>query len=391
VIAGADATPAALRAALPGHDVLHLACHGQFRADNPSFSSLELADGALTWGAGSGASHLVAGHLQPHAALEAEIAAFTGFPRALTFSTGYLANLAVLQTLLSSDDLCVQDRLNHACLIDGARLAGCALKRYPHGDAEAALRQLRTRPEAAALLATDGVFSMDGDLAPLQQLALVARSENALLYVDDAHGFGVIGPGGRGSVAAAGLNVRQVPLLMVTLGKALGGYGAALCGAAEVIDAIAESARPYIYTTALPPALAAANRAALKAVQDEPWRRYHLAGLIARFSRGARRLRLPMVESSTPIQPLLVGDNAAALAASKALEARGLLVTAIRPPTVPEGSARLRITLSAAHSDNDIDRLLEALASLGLGNRESGASPSTHGMSPAPAVSKAQP
>jgi 8-amino-7-oxononanoate synthase len=380
-----------VRVRIDGRELLNFCSNDYLGLAQHLAVTSRLQEAAAWHGVGATASHLVCGHHAEHAALEEELAAFLGYPKALLFGSGYLANLAVLQTLLSSDDLCVQDRLNHACLIDGARLAGCALKRYPHGDAEAALRQLRTRPEAAALLATDGVFSMDGDIAPLQQLALVARSENALLYVDDAHGFGVIGPGGRGSVAAAGLNVRQVPLLMVTLGKALGGYGAAVCGAPEVIDAIAESARPYIYTTALPPALAAANRAALKAAQDEPWRRYHLAGLIARFSRGARRLRLPMVESSTAIQPLLVGDNAAALAAAKTLEARGLLVTAIRPPTVPEGSARLRITLSAAHSDNDIDRLLEALASLGLGNRDSGLNAPTHGESSVRAETKAQP
>lgn len=331
-----------------------------------------LQESAAWQGVGSTASHLVCGHHAEHAALETELAAFVGYPKALLFGSGYLANLAVLQTLLGRNDLCVQDRLNHACLLDGAKLAGCELKRYPHGDAEAALRQLRTRPAAAALLATDGVFSMDGDVAPLKDLALVARAENALLFVDDAHGLGVVGPGGRGSVAAAGLGVKQVPLLMLTLGKALGSYGAAVCGPAEVIDALSESARPYLYTTALPPAVAAATRANLRALQNEPWRRFHLAGLIARFSRGARRLRLPMIESSTPIQPLLLGDEARALNAARALEARGLLVSAIRPPTVPDGSARLRITLSAAHSEADVDRLLEALSELELGVRDSG-------------------
>ncbi|MCG6116945.1 MAG: 8-amino-7-oxononanoate synthase [Aquimonas sp.] len=323
-----------------------------------------LQESAAWHGVGATASHLVCGHHAEHAALEAELADFVGYPRALLFGSGYLANLAVLQTLLGRGDVCVQDRLNHACLLDGARLAGCELKRYPHADAEAALRQLRSRPEAAALLATDGVFSMDGDSAPLRDLALIARAENALLYVDDAHGFGVIGPSGRGSVAAAGLGAKQVPLLMLTLGKALGAYGAAVCGPAEIIDALAESARPYVYTTALPPAVAAAARANLRLLREEPWRRYHLAGLIARFSRGARRLRLPVIESSTPIQPLLLGDEARTLAAAAALEARGLLVGAIRPPTVPEGQSRLRITLSAAHTEADVDRLLEALAEL---------------------------
>jgi 8-amino-7-oxononanoate synthase len=365
-----------------GNDYLGLAQHvGQIAA---------LQEAAAWHGVGSTGSHLVSGHHAEHAAFETEFADFVRYPKALLFGSGYLANLAVLQTLLGADDLCVQDKLNHACLIDGARLAGCTLKRYPHLDAEAALRQLRTRPDSAAMLATDGVFSMDGDVAPLQQLALVARSENALLYVDDAHGLGVVGPGGRGSVAAAGLNVRQVPLVLFTLGKALGGYGAMLCGPARIIDAIAESARPYLYTTALPPALAAAGRTALRLLQDEPWRRYHLAGLIARFTRGARRLRLPLLESSTPIQPVLVGGNVEALEASKKLEERGLLVTAIRPPTVPEGSARLRITLSAAHSESDVDRLLEALAGLGLGTQDSGSKLAAHRESSARAELEAE-
>jgi len=361
-----------VRLRIDGHALLSFCSNDYLGLAQHLDSTAALQEAAAWHGLGATASHLVCGHHAEHAALEYELADFLGYPKALLFGSGYLANLAVLQTLLSADDLCVQDRLNHACLIDGARLAGCALKRYPHADAEAALRQLRSRPQAAALLATDGVFSMDGDTAPLQPLALAARAENALFYVDDAHGFGVIGPGGRGSVAAAGLGVKQVPLLMVTLGKALGGYGAAVCGPAEVIDAMVESARPYLYTTALPPALAAANRAALRTLQAEPWRRYHLAGLIARFTRGARRLGLPILESSTAIQPLMVGDSRAALAASEALQARGLLVTAIRPPTVAEGGARLRITLSAAHSEGDVDRLLQALAGLGLAIGESG-------------------
>jgi len=277
------------------------------------------------------------------------------------FGSGYLANLGLLQALLGKDDLVVQDKLNHACLLDGARLAGCELKRYPHVDAESAERQLQSRPQAAAMLATDGVFSMDGDLAPLRELSAIAKAQGALLHVDDAHGVGVVGPGGRGSVAASGLTAREVPLLLVTFGKAIGTYGAAICGPTDVIDALVETARPFGLTTALPPALAAATRRSLSLIKNEPWRRFKLAALIARFRRGARQLGLPVLDSSTPIQPLLVHGNVEALRAAQALQARGLLISAIRPPTVPEGRARLRVTLSSAHSESEVDQLLDAL------------------------------
>jgi 8-amino-7-oxononanoate synthase len=320
-----------------------------------------LQETAAWHGVGSGGSHLVVGHHREHVLLEEAVAQWQGYPRALLFGSGYLANLAVLQGLLEDGDICVQDKLNHACLLDGARLSGAELKRYPHGDIEGAMRQLKSRPEAAALLATDGVFSMDGNLAPLKSLALLARAENATLYVDDAHGGGVIGPDGRGSVAHSGLGKRDVPLQMFTLSKALGGYGAVVVGSEAMIDAILQSARSYLFTTALPPALAAASRVALGLARKDNWRRFKLVGLIARFRRGAQQLGLSLLDSNTPIQPLLIGDNAAALAASKALEERGFLITAIRPPTVPEGRARLRITLSALHSDSQVDALLDAL------------------------------
>ena len=313
-------------------------------------------------GVGAGASHLVCGHYREHRALEEAIAQWQGYPRALLLGSGYLANLAVVQALLREGDLCVQDKLNHASLIDGARLAGADFKRYPHAMADGALRQLRSRPEAAALLATDGVFSMDGDLAPLKLLAVLARSENATLYVDDAHGAGVIGPDGCGSVAHAGLSVTEVPLQLITLGKALGGAGAVLVGQEGLIEAIAETARPYIYTTALPPALAAASTAALAIARRDTWRRFKLAALIARFRRGAQQIGLDLMESTTPIQPILMGTNTAALAASRQLEKAGFFVGAIRPPTVPEGRARLRVTLSALHHESDVDALLDALA-----------------------------
>ncbi|OZB61932.1 MAG: 8-amino-7-oxononanoate synthase [Lysobacterales bacterium 14-68-21] len=314
-------------------------------------------------GVGSTAAHLVCGHRREHAMLEEALADWTGRERALLFSTGYAANLGALQALLGGVDgvLCVQDKLNHACLIDGVRLAGGELKRYPHADVDGAARQLASRPGAPALLATDGVFSMDGDVAPLAALAALAAREGATLMVDDAHGLGVLGAQGAGSVAAAGLGAAEVPVLMATLGKALGCAGAFVAGSAALIEGLTQFARPHVYSTAMPPALAAAALAAVRLAREEDWRREKLAALVARFRRGAAELGLPLMASTTAIQPLLLGDAEAALAASHALEAQGLLVAAIRPPTVPVGQARLRITLSAAHEEAHVDRLLAAL------------------------------
>ena len=320
-----------------------------------------LQESAAHHGLGATASHLVSGHHREHQALEDAVEEWLGYPRALCFGSGYLANLAVIQSLLGRDDICVADKPNHASLLDAVELAGCEHKRYPHADFEGALRQLRSRPDALAMIATDGVFSMDGDMAPLKMLALLARAENATLYVDDAHGAGVIGPNGRGSAAYCGLGPREVALNLVTLGKAFGGYGAVLAGSTELIEGVLQNARAYRYTTALPPALAVAGRVAIGVAQKESWRRFKLTALVSRFRRGAQQLGLPLMESLTPVQPLLVGGNSAALYAARELEKRGILVTAIRPPTVPEGRARLRVALSAAHSEGDVDRLLSAL------------------------------
>ncbi|NLA67466.1 MAG: 8-amino-7-oxononanoate synthase, partial [Gammaproteobacteria bacterium] len=303
----------------------------------------------------------VCGHHVAHDALEREVADWLEVPRALAFGSGYMANLAVQQALLGDGDTSVQDRLNHASLIDGARLAGCRLRRYPHADAEGALRQLRTVPTGAAMLATDGVFSMDGDVAPLRQLALAARMQSALLYVDDAHGAGVLGPGGRGSVAEARLGVDEVPLQLVTLGKALGSYGAVVAGDVDLIEHLAGTARPYLYTTALPASQAAAALASVKLARREHWRREKLAALVQRFREGAQRLGFALPPSETPIQPVPCGDNARALDMAARLEAEGFRVVAIRPPTVPEGRARLRVTLSAAHDEDQVDALVAAL------------------------------
>lgn len=313
--------------------------------------------------AGGTASHLVCGHAVEHAALEQALCNWQQAQRALLFSSGYAANLAVIQSLLGQGDVCVQDRLNHASLIDGARLSGCDFKRYPHADVEGAARQLAAHPNGAALLASDGVFSMDGDVAPLRALAAVAQDSAATLYVDDAHGAGVLGPGGCGSVAAAGLGVEEVPLRLVTFGKALGGVGAAVIGTDALVEHLLQTARAAIYTTAMPPAQAAATAAALAVVQSAEGDalRARLQENIARFRSGAVRLGLPLLPSSTAIQPLPVGEDGAALALSRALESRGYWVGAIRPPTVPEGGARLRITLGASHTDEQIDGLLTAL------------------------------
>ncbi|KQZ79449.1 8-amino-7-oxononanoate synthase [Rhodanobacter sp. Root561] len=340
------------------NDYLGLAQHPQLIA--------ALSRAAREEGVGSTSAHLICGHRREHAELEEALAAWSGRERALLFSTGYMANLGVLQALLGRGDVCAQDKLNHACLLDGAKLSGAELKRYPHADVDAAARQLAAHPTTAALLATDGVFSMDGDVAPLRELAQLCAREQATLLVDDAHGFGVLGDDGAGSLGAANLGQHEVPLLMATLGKALGCSGAFVAGSAALIEGLVQFARPYIYTTAMPPALAAAALEAVQLAQKEAWRREKLLWLIARFRRGAAELGLPLAASPSAIQPLLLGSADAALAAAQTLERQGLLVTAIRPPTVPAGQARLRITLSAAHEEAHVDRLLAALETLRL-------------------------
>ncbi len=316
--------------------------------------------GLERWGSGSGAAHLVTGHSRAHHALEEELADFTGRERALLFSSGYLANLAVITTLCGRGDTVIQDKLDHASLIDGARLSGATLRRFAHNDMAAAEKRLAAA-EGETLLAVDGVFSMDGDLAELPALAALCREHDAWLMVDDAHGLGVLGEQGGGSLAHFGLDANQVPVLMGTLGKAFGTAGAFVAGSAELIETLIQKARSYIFTTALPAALAEATRASLKILREEDWRRAHLKNLVGRFRQGAGELGFALPPSATPIQPLIAGAARTALDWSRALEEQGVLVTAIRPPTVPEGSARLRITFSAAHSEADVDELLQAL------------------------------
>lgn len=340
-------------------------CGNDYLGLSQQFSAVAaLQDAAARHGIGSTGSHLVSGHHAAHEALEREVADWLGYASGLLFGSGFMANLAVLQSLLEADDICVQDRLNHASLIDAAHLSGCHLRRYPHADAEGALRQLTAVPKVAAVLATDGVFSMDGDVAPLHLLSLAARMQHALFYVDDAHGVGVLGEQGRGSVADAGLEARDVPLQLVTLGKALGGYGAVVVGDAHLIAHLSEVARPYLYTTALPPALAAASLVAVRSARNDDTPRKTLRVLIAHFKRMAELHGLELLPSETPIQPLLCGSEARANAFAEGLRAAGYWVAPIRPPTVPEGRSRLRITLSALHTTAEIDGLLEVLAGM---------------------------
>ena len=350
-----------MRCSVDGRDLLNF-CSNDYLGLSQHPQVLAALRDAAGEGAGATASHLVCGHGAQHAALEAELAEWLQAPRALLFGSGYMANLAVVQALLGEGDVCVQDKLNHASLIDAARLAGCTFKRYPHADVDSATRQLGSHAQGAALLASDGVFSMDGDVAPLRELARVAREQQATLYIDDAHGIGVLGDAGRGSIDVAGLASGEVPLRLVTFGKALGSAGAAVVGAADLIAHLAETARPYIYTTAMQPAQAAATREAVRIARAGGDLRERLHANIERLKDGARARGLALMPSDTPIQPLLVGSDTHALAMAAALEDRGYWVAPIRPPTVPEGSARLRITLSAAHDAHQVDGLLDALA-----------------------------
>ncbi|MGH8493277.1 MAG: 8-amino-7-oxononanoate synthase [Moraxellaceae bacterium] len=313
------------------------------------------------FGAGSGASHLVCGHSAEHHALEEELAAFTGRSRALLFSTGYMANIGIVQALVGRGDAVFEDRLNHASLIDGGLASGATFQRYRHNELPHLAELLGKSAADKKLIVTDGVFSMDGDVAPLAELAALAQKNDALLMVDDAHGFGVLGAGGIGCAEAFALDETQLPVLMGTLGKAAGSFGAFVAGSDDLVEYLINTARPYIFTTALPPSVAAASRASLRVIREEGWRREKLNELIAHFRARAKAAGLALMDSPTPIQPLLLGDNETALAWSRALEEKSLLVGAIRPPTVPAGSARLRITFSAAHEKADVDALLAAL------------------------------
>lgn len=360
-------SPCGRMATVDGKKLLNFASNDYLGLAGHADIARAMADGALHWGAGSGASHLVSGHLQPHEQLEKEIADFVGFPRALTFSTGYLANLAIIPTLAGRGDAVFADKLNHASLIDAVQLAkaqGADTRRYPHADLAALEGLLAASTATNKIIVTDAIFSMDGDLAPLPQLLALAERYDAWLVIDDAHGFGVLGRHGEGSLAHFGLPASPRLLLMGTLGKAAGVGGAFVAGSATAIEFILQKGRSYIFTTAAPPAIACALSRSLQLIAGDDARRADLMARIGQLRDGLAGLPLKLLPSLSAIQPLIVGANQAAVALSQALWERGLWVPAIRPPTVPKDTARLRISVSAAHTEADIALLVATLKEL---------------------------
>lgn len=347
---------------IDGRDYLAFASNDYLGLANHPALVAAARDGALRWGVGGGASHLVAGHSAAHAALEQALADWLRLPAALLFSSGYQANLAVITALVGRGDAVFADRLNHASLNDACLLSRAEFKRFAHHDLAQLERLLAASTAPTKLIAVDAVYSMDGDCAPLAALLALAERFDAWLYVDDAHGFGVLGEG-RGSVVEAGVHSERL-IQMVTLGKAAGVAGAAVAAHAVVIDWLVNSARPFIFTTSTSPLLAHTVQASLRLMADEPERRAALRARMAELKHQLAGLPWTLLPSDTPIQPLLIGGNAEALAVSAGLRARGIWVPAIRPPTVPPGSARLRIALSAAHQPQDIVRLADALREL---------------------------
>ena len=359
-------SPQGARLAVDGRDVLQFGSNDYLglAADPRLIAAAQR--GAARFGVGAGASHLVSGHFSAHEALERELADWVApcaDARALLFSTGYLANLAIVTALCGRSHAVFGDRLNHACLNDAALLSRAEFVRYRHGDLVELSRSLAESRAKRKLIATDAVFSMDGDIAPLPRLLELADAHDAWLVVDDAHGFGVTGEG-RGTLAHFGLRSERI-IYMGTLGKAAGVAGAFVAAHPAVVETLLQTARSYVFTTASPPLLACALQQSLAIIRGEPERRERLFALIDRFRAGAARLPWRVLPSGTPIQPLIVGENAETLRVSEALWERGLWVPAIRPPTVPRGSARLRITLSAAHSETDVDALLAAMSEVG--------------------------
>jgi 8-amino-7-oxononanoate synthase len=355
-------TPQGARVQRDGRELLNFSSNDYLGLAGSQELRNAMADAAHTWGAGSGASHMVCGHLKPHHELECELASFVDAEKAILFSTGYMANLAIPSVFLNRHDLLLEDKLNHASMIDGGLQSRASMSRYRHLETAHADELLATRAGRRKMIMSDAVFSMDGDQAPIESLHAVALKHNAVLVLDDAHGFGVLGDKGAGSLSLVQKKASSNTLMVGTLGKAAGTFGAFVAGDAIYIDTLLQHARPYIYTTALPPAVAEATRTALRMIANDSWRRDKLNENIRRFRAGAEGLGLILSESRTPIQPVLLGDEASALQASQLLQHAGLLVTAIRPPTVPRGSSRLRIALTAEHTSQDIDRLLTALS-----------------------------
>lgn len=329
-------------------------------ANHPEIVSA-FRDAANIYGVGSGAAHLINGHSIEHQCLEEELAEFTGRERALLFSTGYMANMGVVNALMDRGDTIFADKLNHASLVDAGLVSRAKMKRYGHSDITALNRLYQRNSAENTIIISDGVFSMDGDTAPVKKLAEVASNERAWLMIDDAHGFGTLGKTGAGLLEQENLSQHDVPILMATLGKGVGTAGAFVAGSEDIIEFLIQTARTYIYTTAMPAAIAAATRVSLKLVQQESWRRDRLTSLIDTFKQYSGQIGLRLLPSSTAIQPILVGSTEKAVQISQKLEEKGILVSAIRPPTVPEGTARLRVTFSANHTEEDIEALTMAL------------------------------
>lgn len=361
-------TPTGTQVIADGRPLLSFCSNDYLGLANDPRIVAALCEGAQRWGAGSGASHLVSGHLRPHEQLEEALAAFVGLPRALCFSTGYLANLAVVPALVGRGDAVFADKLNHASLIDAAQSSGADHRRYPHLDTEALARLLETSSAKRKLILSDAVFSMDGDMADLACLFELAERHDAWLVVDDAHGFGVLGEQGRGSLDLFGIPASPRVIVMGTLGKAAGVAGAFVAGDARVVEWIMQKARSYVFTTAASPALSCALLKSVELIAAAGDRRARLHALVARLRQGLGSFVLDrgwkLADSATPIQPLIVGENRSAVELSAALEKQGVWVPAIRPPTVPQGSARLRLSLSAAHRDEDVDGLVTALKAI---------------------------
>jgi len=353
-------SPQGIHLQIDGNNVVNFCSNDYLGLTNHPDVVKAFKTAADTYGVGSGSAHLICGHSLAHHALEEELAAFTGRERALLFSTGYMANMGAISALVGRGDAVFEDRLNHASLLDGGLLSGAKFKRYPHADVEHLDANL-AKATGNKLVVTDGVFSMDGDLAPLASLAETAKQHNAWLMVDDAHGLGVLGASGGGVLEVANLGQDEVPVLVGTLGKGFGTFGAFVAGSEVLIETLIQKARTYVYTTALPAAVAEATRASLKIIIAESWRREKLAKLAEHFRLGAEQLGLQLMPSASPIQPIVIGASQEAMAISKQLLNDGFLVSAIRPPTVPQGSARLRVTFSALHEFEQVDQLLEAI------------------------------
>lgn len=361
-------SPQASHITMDGRDYLAFSSNDYMGLANHPDLIRAACEGAQQYGVGAGASHLIHGHSAAHHSLENALAQFTGFPGALLFSTGYMANIGVVTALAGREDVIFADKLNHASLNDAALLSRAKFIRYPHLDLAALEQRLAGAAARRKLVITDAVFSMEGDIAPIRQLVALCGKYHALLLLDDAHGFGVLGQQGRGSLFLPDGNTAHSPhiVYMATLGKAAGVFGAFVAAQMEVIETLIQTARSYIYTTATPPLLSHALLTSLKRIEQDEWRREALMRNIQQLQQGLQSSPWKLLPSGTPIQPLLTGQSDEAVRISQALRERGILVPAIRPPTVPQGTARLRISLSAAHQPQDIMRLTQALHELAL-------------------------